>query len=56
MNSPVPAFVGKVLLVSDDATTIAQLSEQMQQFALSPSDVPMLPPPWRGYNGLSSRP
>jgi ActR/RegA family two-component response regulator len=34
MNSPASAFVGKVLLVSDDATTIAQLSEQMHRFAL----------------------
>jgi CheY-like chemotaxis protein len=34
MNSPSPAFVGRVLLVSDDATTIEQLSEPIQRFAL----------------------
>ena len=29
------AFVGRVLLVSDDAIAIEQLSESMQRFALS---------------------
>jgi ActR/RegA family two-component response regulator len=35
MNSPSPAFVGRVLLVSDDATTIEQLSEPIQRLALA---------------------
>jgi ActR/RegA family two-component response regulator len=43
MNTPSPAFVGRVLLVSNDATTIQQLSESIQRFALFPeqcADVP----------------
>ena len=40
MNSPSPAFVGRVLLVSNDAITIKQLSESMQRFALSPERCP----------------
>jgi ActR/RegA family two-component response regulator len=43
MNSPSPAFVGRVLLVSDDATTVEQLSEPILQLALfveQCSDVP----------------
>src|SRR5258708_12328547 len=36
MNLPASsAFVGRVLLVSDDAIAIEQLSESMQRFALS---------------------
>jgi CheY-like chemotaxis protein len=35
MNSPSAAFVGRVLLVSDDATTIDQLSEPIGRLALS---------------------
>jgi ActR/RegA family two-component response regulator len=40
MNAPVPAFVGRVLLVSNDATAIEQLSESMQRFALLPEQCP----------------
>jgi hypothetical protein len=35
MNLASSAFVGRVLLVSDDAIGIEQLSEAMQRFALS---------------------
>jgi ActR/RegA family two-component response regulator len=36
MNLPASsAFVGRVLVVSDDVITIQQLSESMQRFALS---------------------
>jgi ActR/RegA family two-component response regulator len=34
MNSLSPAFIGRVLLVSNDAIAIEQLSESMQRFAL----------------------
>lgn len=44
MNSgPSPAFVGRVLIVASDATTIKQLSESIERFALSPlqcQDIP----------------
>lgn len=43
MNSPAPAVVGRVLIVSSDAITIEQLSESIQRFALFPElchDVP----------------
>jgi ActR/RegA family two-component response regulator len=43
MNSPAPAVVGRVLIVSSDVTTIEQLSESIQRFALFPElchDVP----------------
>src|SRR5271169_645680 len=40
MNAPVPAFVGRVLLVSNDAIAIEQLSESMQRFALFPEQCP----------------
>src|SRR5229473_7666783 len=36
MNSPSPAVVGRVLLVSNDTVAIEQLSESMQRFALFP--------------------
>jgi len=40
MNSPSSAFVGRVLLVSNDAIAIEQLSESMQRFALLPERCP----------------
>jgi ActR/RegA family two-component response regulator len=40
MNSPSPAFAGRVLLVSNDAIAIEQLSESMQRFALFPDQCP----------------
>lgn len=40
MNSPSPAFVGRVLLVSNDALTIEQLSESIKRFALLPEQCP----------------
>ena len=43
MNSPSPAFVGRVLLVSNDAIAIEQLSESMQRFALFPERCPDVP-------------
>jgi len=43
MNAPSPAFVGRVLLVSNDAIAIEQLSESMQRFALFPEQCPDVP-------------
>jgi len=40
MNSPSSAFVGRILLVSNDATAIEQLSESLQRFALFPEQCP----------------
>jgi ActR/RegA family two-component response regulator len=40
MSSPSPAFVGRVLLVSNDEIAIEQLSESMQRFALFPERCP----------------
>jgi ActR/RegA family two-component response regulator len=40
MNAPSPAFVGRVLLVSNDAIAIEQLSESLQRFALFPERCP----------------
>jgi ActR/RegA family two-component response regulator len=40
MNSSSSAFVGRILLVSNDATAIEQLSESLQRFALFPEQCP----------------
>jgi len=43
MNSPSPAFVGRVLVVSNDALTIDQLTESVQRFALFAEQCPDVP-------------
>jgi ActR/RegA family two-component response regulator len=40
MNLPSTAFVGRVLVVSNDAIAIEQLTKSMQRFALSPEHCP----------------
>jgi len=43
INLPPTAFVGRVLLVSNDAVAIEQLTESMQRFALSAEQCPEVP-------------